>query len=96
MPWWNPFRRKQPPLEPPVEPIPDGEKGRLLAQQMARADQAYEEMYEGRDAAGPYSDMKESMSAAISLARELGLERRVAELERTLQHRKAVFRRQLS
>lgn len=78
-----------------LEPIPDDEKGRELSRHLAQAEAAYVRMYEDNPKAA-YSDMKESMYDAIRLARELGLTRRVAALEKTLEHRKSVFRSQMS
>lgn len=64
-----------------------------------QAEEAYGSIYDipsssGRAAA--YSDCKESMAGAIQLARQLGLENKVIELEKKLEHYKAVFRNQLS
>jgi len=64
-----------------------------------QAEEAYSSIYDipsssGRAAA--YSDCKESMYEAIQLARQLGLENKVIELEKKLEHYKAVFRSQLS
>jgi hypothetical protein len=63
------------------------------------AEEAYSSLYDipsesGRAAA--YSECKEFMAEAIHFARQLGLEDRVAELEKKLEHYKAVFRHQIS
>ena len=64
-----------------------------------QAEDAYSRIYDewsssGRAAA--YNDCKESMADAIRLARELGLEDKVAELEKKLEHYKEVFRHQMN
>lgn len=63
-----------------------------------QAEEAYSRLYDepsrsGRAAA--YNDCKESMADAIHLARQLGLEDKVAELEKKLEHYKNVFRHQM-
>jgi len=63
-----------------------------------QAEEAYNRLYDewsssGRAAA--YNECKESMADAIRLARELGLEDKVIELEKKLEHYKAVFRHQM-
>ena len=103
--WWNPFGRlKKPAASPASAPppglaqllagLPEDEKGRALAQQIRWAEEAYDEMYEGRSPSGAYSNMKEALHQAIKLAGELGLAGKVQELERVLEHRKSVFRGQ--
>jgi hypothetical protein len=63
-----------------------------------QAEDAYSRLYDepsrsGRAAA--YNDCKESMADAIHLARQLGLEDKVIELEKKLEHYKNVFRHQM-
>ncbi len=63
-----------------------------------QAEDAYSRLYDepsrsGRAAA--YNECKESMADAIHLARELGLEDKVIELEKKLEHYKNVFRHQM-
>ncbi len=63
-----------------------------------QAEEAYSRLYDepsrsGRAAA--YNECKESMAEAIHLARKLGLEDKVAELEKKLEHYKNVFRHQM-
>lgn len=94
MRWWNPFSWGAS-KEPVLEPIPDNEQGRMLAQQIAQAEAAYGQMYESNPTAA-YSEMKESSYEAIRIARELGLPVRVADLEKKLEQRKQIFRGQLS
>ncbi|HWZ44084.1 MAG TPA: hypothetical protein VNW97_11435, partial [Candidatus Saccharimonadales bacterium] len=65
----------------------------------ALAEKAYDQMYDAhsaRSASTFYSDAKESLHDAISLARELGLAERAEQLSRRLEHIKAVFRSQFS
>ena len=63
-----------------------------------QAEDAYSRLYDepsrsGRAAA--YNDYKESMAEAIHLVRQLGLEDKVIELEKKLEHYKNVFRHQM-
>lgn len=63
-----------------------------------QAKDAYGRIYDewsssGRAAA--YNECKESMADAIRLARQLGLEDKATELEKELEHYKAVFRSQM-
>lgn len=63
----------------------------------AFAEKAYDEMYETHGSVtGLYSDVKEAFYDAIRVAGELGLGEEVEELEKRLQHIKAVFRSQFS
>ena len=65
----------------------------------AQAEAAYDAMYDARSpsAAGVcYSDAKEFFYSAIGLARRLGLEAEVAQLEARLAHVRAVFRSQFT
>jgi hypothetical protein len=96
--WWNFFKKKEPPPPPAPkpEPLPDDEKHRRLAELVKLADKAYDDMYEARNPTGAYSDMKDLMIDAIAFAEELGLKEKAAELRKTLEHRKAVFRSQFS
>jgi hypothetical protein len=67
-----------------------------LRELIRRGDQAYSEMYDARNPAGPYSDMKDCMIDAIALARKLGRHSLAGELQAELDKRKAVFRSQFS
>ena len=63
----------------------------------ARAEQAYDEMYDARtpgDAAARYNDAKEALYDAIGLARRLDRTVEAERLEARLEHIKAVFRSQ--
>jgi hypothetical protein len=63
------------------------------------AEEAYDLMYEAHspsDATARYSDAKEALYDAISLARALNLMDEVETLEKRLAHIKAVFRSQFS
>ena len=72
---------------------PDEER---LAHLEALAEKAYDEMYETRSPSGSYSDAKEYLYDAISLARRIGREDEAIRLEKRLDHIKAVFRSQMS
>jgi hypothetical protein len=71
-----------------------------LREHKSAGEQAYDDMYEkahsSSDAAMFYSEAKESFYSAIGLARELGLEQEVEEIEKRLAHVKAVFRSQFT
>jgi hypothetical protein len=63
----------------------------------AIGEKAYDQMYETHGSpSGLYSDAKEAFYDAIRTARELGLADEVQELEKRLEHIKAVFRSQFS
>lgn len=71
----------------------------LLEFFIRQAEEAYDRIYKewlssGRAAA--YNDCKESMADAIHLARHLGLDNQVIELEKKLQHYKEVLRDQMN
>jgi hypothetical protein len=103
MSWW-PFGKKKTEGERPRVPtvhelcagLPATADGRRLYDLIMAAEKAYDEMYEGRSPSGAYSDMKETMRDAVSLAREMGLTEKAAMLETVLAHRKNVFRSQMS
>jgi hypothetical protein len=75
-----------------LDGIPDDEKGRELTRHIRSAEAAYDEMYEVRGPSGTYGSMKES----LRLAMELGLSDKVTELKSVLDHRKNLFRSQMS
>jgi hypothetical protein len=63
----------------------------------ARAEQAYDEMYDARtpgDAAARYNDAKEALYDAIGLAQRLGRCQEADRLETRLDHIKSVYRSQ--
>lgn len=63
----------------------------------AIGEKAYDQMYESHGSVtGLYSDAKEAFYDAIHIARELGLTEEAEELEKRLDHIKAVFRSQFS
>jgi hypothetical protein len=100
--WSRWFGRKREPqrIYPPqahqiLASLPDTEQGRAIAEQMRFAEVAYDEMYEGRSASGPYSEMKACLGEAIRLAREAQLPETASELERLLDHRRDVFHHQM-
>ena len=67
-----------------------------IAQCEARAEKAYDAMYETRYPAGEYSDLKDYFREAIDLARRAGLTAEVERLEKRLEHCKAVYRSQFT
>ncbi len=67
-----------------------------LAELEALAEAEYDRMYDSRSPTGAYSSAKEAFYAAITLARQLGLEEDAKRLEKRLQHVKDVFRHQFS
>ncbi len=99
-------RKSAPPATPARPPpprtadilaaLPAGAECERLAALIRIADAAYDEMYETRSPTGSYADMKDSMTDAIALAKQLGLTDAAAELDRVLEHRMQVFRRQMS
>jgi hypothetical protein len=77
------------------EPLTAAEMLERLRALEAEAEQAYERMYGIRaDVTARYSDAKEFLYEAITLARRLGLAREVERLSARLDHIKTVFRRQ--
>jgi hypothetical protein len=69
---------------------------RQMAEFEARAEQAYDEMYETRFPAGLYSDLKDFFALAIGAARRAGRPDEVARLTRRLDHCREVYRKQFS
>jgi hypothetical protein len=68
-----------------------GEAGRAeIARYEALAEAAYDEMYETRSPAGPYSELKKCFAMAIFAAKRAGLD------GDRLEHCKAVYRSQFS
>jgi hypothetical protein len=84
----------------PPEVSPEERRGKLRQLEICKqaGEQAYDDMYEKShnpsDATAYFSDAKESFYTAIGLARELGLEQEVENLEERLEHIKSVFRSQ--
>jgi hypothetical protein len=77
-------------------PPPD----KSLLEQMRRcealAEKAYDEMYDTRSPAGPYSDLKDFFASAIAAASQAGLPEEAERLSKRLEHCKQVYRRQFS
>jgi len=70
-----------------------------LERHVRLAEAAYARFYEvwsDSERGAAYSDCKEGMAEAVRLARQLGLEERAAELEKKLEHCKAVFHSQMN
>ncbi len=85
---------------PEMSPEERGDKLCKLLELKFAGEQAYDDMYEKAhspsDASAFYSEAKESFYAAIGLARSLGLDQEVEQLEKRLAHIKSVFRSQFS
>ncbi len=63
-----------------------------------RAEQIYEEMYEASSPAGAggyFSEIKEILSEAISMARKMGLEKETEEIEARLDNIRKVYESQM-
>jgi len=70
-----------------------------LAFHKQQAEEAYSEMYEAHSpshAGACYSDAKEALYSAITIAQQLGADDAVKRLEARLAHIKAVFRSQFT
>ncbi|MDE2183262.1 MAG: hypothetical protein KGJ78_09595 [Alphaproteobacteria bacterium] len=68
-----------------------------LAYFKAQGEKAYDDMYEAHSFGSArvcYSDAKDYLAQAITLANELGLTDEAAALDKRLQHIKAVFQHQ--
>ncbi len=64
----------------------------------AYAEKAYDEMYEAKGPAGAggyFSEVKEVLSEAIRIAREIGLEDEAIRLEKRLDHIRGVYESQM-
>ena len=72
------------------------EELRRMAELEALAEEAYDEMYETRYPAGPYSDLKECFALAIGAAERAGRPDEAARLTRRLDHCRQVYRKQFS
>jgi hypothetical protein len=69
---------------------------RRMAELEALAEKAYDEMYETRSPAGPYSELKDLFALAIGAAERAGQPDEVARLTRRLDHCRQVYRKQFS
>ncbi len=67
-----------------------------IARLEALAEQAYDEMYETRSPAGPYSEMKDCFADAIGIAERAGLDAEAKRLTARLDHCRAVYRSQFT
>lgn len=67
-----------------------------VAKYEALAEVAYDEMYETRSPAGPYSELKECFAMAIAVAERAGLHDEAKRLNARLEHCKKVYRSQFS
>jgi hypothetical protein len=69
---------------------------RHMAEFEARAEKAYDEMYETRFPAGLYSDIKDFFALAIGAAGRAGRPDEVARLSKRLDHCREVYRKHFS
>jgi hypothetical protein len=74
---------------------PDDEL-RQMAEFEARAEKAYDDMYETRFPAGLYSDIKDFFALAIGAAERAGRPDEAARLTRRLEHCREVYRKHFS
>jgi hypothetical protein len=72
------------------------EELRRMAELEALAEKAYDEMYDTRSPAGPYSELKDLFALAIGAAERAGRPDEVARLTRRLDHCRQVYRKQFS
>jgi len=76
--------------------LPDLDARKQTAEFEALAEKAYDEMYDTRFPAGPYSDLKDFFARAIGAAERAGLSDDAKRLTARLQHCIAVYRSQFS
>jgi hypothetical protein len=86
--WWRALWQ---PTAPAPLPSPEMQE---LAQLVARAEEAYDRMYEARRAKEPYEDACGHFHQAIELARRLGLDTEVARLTARRDHVVEVYNSQ--
>jgi hypothetical protein len=67
-----------------------------VAKYEAMAEAAYDQMYDSRSPAGPYSDLKDFFGMAIGAAERAGLHDDAKRLTARLDHCKQVYRSQFS
>ncbi|MBI4679583.1 MAG: hypothetical protein HY748_18585 [Elusimicrobia bacterium] len=79
--------------EKPAGPMTDKER---LAWLESQAEKFYDLMYDSRSPSFEYRESKEAFENAIALARKLGLEEKMTELSKRLEHVKAVYCKQFS
>jgi hypothetical protein len=79
-----------------VVPEPDKSLIEQIRRCEALAEKAYDEMYDTRYPAGPYSDLKDFFASAIAAATEAGLPEEAERLAKRLAHCKAVYRSQFT
>jgi hypothetical protein len=85
------------PTDDAIQPTERELKLNQLRTCKAIGEKAYDQLYETHGSTtGLYSDAKEAFYDAIRIARELGLNEEVAELEKRLAHIKAVYRSQFT
>ncbi len=72
------------------------EELRSMAAFEARAEKAYDEMYETRFPAGLFGEVKDFFALAIAAAERAGRPDEVARLSRRLEHCREVYRKHFS
>ncbi len=75
---------------------PDGGVLARISEHEALAEKAYDAMYDARNAAAHYSNLKHHFADAIGAAERAGLTREVERLTKRLDHCREVYRRQFS
>ncbi|HEY2138093.1 MAG TPA: hypothetical protein VGH49_19570 [Xanthobacteraceae bacterium] len=76
--------------------MPNQDGAGAIANFEALAEAAYERMYESRNPAADYADVKDFFAAAIGAATRAGLGDEVARLTERLEQCRAVYRSQFS
>jgi hypothetical protein len=75
---------------------PDDDARARVAEYEALAEKAYDAMYDSRNPAAHYSDLKDYFAEAIGAAERAGLTQEAERLTRRLDHCREVYRSQFS
>jgi hypothetical protein len=67
-----------------------------IAEYEALAEKAYDAMYDSRNPAAHYSDLKDYFAQAVGAAERAGLKQEAERLTKRLDHWRAVYRSQFS
>ena len=67
-----------------------------MARFEAQAEKAYDAMYDSRNPAACYADLKDSFTAAIGAAKRAGLHQDADRLTKRLDHCRQIYRKQFS
>ena len=76
--------------------MPDDGAPARIAEYEALAEKAYEAMYDSRNPAAQYSDLKDCFAEAIGTAERAGMKEEAERLTRRLDHCRRVYRSQFS